>query len=305
MPEGPEIVITSQYLRSKLLNKTITTISVMSGRYTHQVMRGKDLIRSKYTYRITNIDSKGKMLWMELQELRNDKSTGKTVWMVNTLGMSGRWGFFKDKSSRVHFRICCDQGKKYNLYFSDQRNFGTIDFYSELDPVTKRIDALAPDILKGGLSTQDVIDLIDKLVKNSKRDKNLVKILMNQNALVSGIGNYLVAEILYDARIDPHRSLDDLSRAEIKRLGYSMRKIIKTAYYDNRIGYMESYADFMQKHPKRVDKSIFPNYHPDIKIENRFEFKVYGQQTDPKGNTVKQDSIVKDRTIHWVPDVQK
>ena len=42
----------------------------------------------------------------------------------------------------------------------------------------------------------------------------LVKVLMDQQALVSGIGNYLVAEILYDAKLNPHRELDKLSNKE-------------------------------------------------------------------------------------------
>lgn len=306
MPEGPEIVITTQYLRSKLLGKSITSILVLSGRYTHQTMSGKKLIRKGHTYRIASIDSKGKLMWMTLQERKNNKSTGKTIYMANTLGMAGQWGFFKQSSSRTRFRICCEKSNKYNLYFTDHRNFGTIEFYDAYEPLETRIDSLAPDILTTGLSTNGLVELINDFIRTSKiRDKNIVKVLMNQNALVSGIGNYLVAEILYDAKISPHRSLADINSVDKNRLAYSMRKIVKLAYYDNKTGYMANYEDFMSKHPVKVDKRIFPNYHPDIKIECCFEFKVYGQETDPKGNKIKKDSIIKDRTIHWVPAIQK
>ena len=147
--------------------------------------------------------------------------------------------------------------------------------------------------------------MINDFIKKTRKNLNVVKVLMDQNGIVSGIGNYLVAEILYDAKINPHKKLTDLTAKKILQLAHSMKKIVKRAYYDNKTGYMDNFKNFMAKHKERVDKNIFPNYHPDIKIGTGFQFKVYGQETDPKGNKVKQDNIIKDRTIHWVPKIQK
>ena len=88
---------------------------------------------------------------------------------------------------------------------------------------------------------------------------------MDQKALVSGIGNYLVAEILYDAKINPHNELNKLSPKELNKLAHSMRKITKYAYYYNTIGYMIPFKHFMKKHIDAINNNIFPNYHPDIK----------------------------------------
>ena len=76
---------------------------------------------------------------------------------------------------------------------------------------------------------------------------------MDQNDIVSGIGNYLSAEILYDAKISPHRQLDKLSNTEKKQLAHSMRKIVKLAYYDNKTGYMEHYIQFMIHSKKQIN----------------------------------------------------
>jgi formamidopyrimidine-DNA glycosylase len=222
--------------------------------------------------------------------------------------MTGRWGFYTDNSARIRFRICCEtksgKTKKYNLYYIDPRNFGQINFYTDYEDLKKRIDKLAPDVLKSNLSDNEVVNLINNFISSSKKDKNIVKVLMDQNAIVSGIGNYLAAEILYDAKLSPHNLLDKLTNKEKKKLANSIRKITKQSYYDNRTGYMDNYSKFMTDHPVKIDNKIFPNYHPDIKAK-KFEFKVYNQDTDPNGNKVKKESILKGRTFHWVPKVQK
>jgi formamidopyrimidine-DNA glycosylase len=306
MPEGPEVVIESQYLKSKLKNKTITSVKVLSGRYTHGDLTGSDLFKKGHSYKITDINSKGKFIWFILKDIKTDEK----IYLANTLGMTGRWGFYNDNSARIRFRVCCDKNKKkYNLYYIDPRNFGQINFYSNYDDLKKRIDKLAPDILKSNLSDDEVLNLIDDFISRSgkRKDMNIVKVLMDQTDIVSGIGNYLVAEILYDAKLSPHNKLDKLNKIKKKRLAHSMRKIVKQSYFNNKTGYMKNYSKFMKDHPSKIYKKIFPNYHPDIKIKSSFEFKfkVYSQDTDLKGNKVKRESIIKGRTFHWVPKIQK
>lgn len=306
MPEGPEVIITVQYLKSELLDKYISSYNILSGRYKRFEIKGNEYFKTRKKYKITDINSKGKFIWFTLEEIK----TNNVVYMTSTLGMSGIWGFEKSKSTRLTFNIIdtpkiTKKTNKYKLYFTDQRNFGELRFYNDMDELQKRLDKLAPDILKDSLSTEDIVDLIDNLIDNRRMNKNLVKILMNQKALVSGIGNYLVAEILYHAKLDPHRDLEDLTNNEKKKLAYAMRYISKLSYYYNKTGYMINFMGFMDDHTDKIDKRIFPNYHPDIKLNDKeFEFKVYNQDFDPKGNEVQTDSIVKGRKIHWVPAVQ-
>lgn len=301
MPEGPEILITSQYLKTKLKKKKIVSIEVLSGRYTHQTLKGLELTKET-PLTVDTIDSKGKFLWMKLID-----KTGKPIYMMNTFGMTGRWSFHKNASSRVKIVVQSntDPSKKYDLYYVDSRNFGTIEFTTNQHSLQKKIDKLAPDVLKTDMDDDDLVRMIKHFTSTSKKDKNLVKVLMDQEAIVSGIGNYLVAEILYDAKLNPHRSLKELSDDEIKTLAHSIRKISKMAYYNNTSGYMDHFKIFMKTHSARVDSGVFPNYHPDIKTKKKFTFKVYQQKQDPEGNDVENDEILKDRTIHWVKAVQK
>lgn len=299
MPEGPEILITTQYLMSKLKNKKILSIVIISGRYTHQKIKGYDVIKKSLPVKIKNIDSKGKFMWFELSN-NND-----TIYLLNTFGMTGRWSFKKSVQSRIKFIISSRsrKNKTRDLYFIDQRNFGTVEFADTIDVLENKLDKLAPDILKSNMSNHELFNHIKTFITKSRKDLNLVKLLMDQHALVSGIGNYLTAEILYDSQINPHRSLADLSENELKKLVYSMRKIPKLAYCDNITGYMDHFKNFMNSHAHKIKTGILPNYHPDIK-NKKFSFNVYQSKFDPFGNKVQRDEIVKNRVIYWVPAVQ-
>lgn len=303
MPEGPEIIITTQYLKTKLKKKKIESVEIVGGRYLHQVLKGIDLTRN-VPLTIEDIDSKGKFMWMTMKD-----SAGNDLYMLNTFGMSGRWSFGDDPNARLKMIVKSNttQNKTYTLYYVDQRNYGTIEFTTYYSDLQKKINKLAPDVLKTNMTDAELITMIKKYIKTSKKNKNLVKVLMDQSAIVSGIGNYLVAEILYDAKLNPHKNLNELSDTSLHALAHSIRKITKYSYYDNTTGYMKHFKIFMKTHADRIDSGSFPNYHSDIKfdLKDGFKFRVYQQKLDPNGYVVIHDEIVKGRTIHWVKEVQK
>jgi formamidopyrimidine-DNA glycosylase len=303
MPEGPEILITAQYLATKVRKREIEEIEILSGKYSRTGIKGQSLI-NQTPLTINSIDSKGKFMWFDM----TDKN-GKKLFMLNTFGLTGRWSFNKDNNSRIGFsmRSNSDKSKMYHMYFIDNINYGTIEFTDNESVLQSKLDKLAPDLLKSNISNDQIVHRFNQIKSKSRKDLNLVKILMDQELIVSGIGNYLVAEILYDAKLNPHRKLNELSHVELMRLAQSMRKVAKYAYYNNNSGYMEYFPDFMKTHSEKIDNGDFPDYQPDVVIpENEhFVFNVYQKKYDQSGNLIQKDEIVKGRTIHWVPDVQK
>jgi len=302
MPEGPEVTIITQYLDQTIKNAEIIEFNVLSGRYTHQELVGyRDI---KFPAKITKIDSKGKFMWFELALT----GTNKTAYLMNTLGLTGEWNFEQSEQNRIHIKLQ-KNGNDINLFYDDPRNFGTLAITTDKKKLDKKLNKLAPDILKSQMSDENVALLITNFINlphNKKKNINIVNVLMNdQSAIVSGIGNYLVAEILYDAKISPFRDISDLSEKEILILAHSMRKIVKSAYYDNTTGYMKKIENFVKKHKEGIINGIFPNYHPDIGISGKFKFRVYKRNADFIGNFVQTDQVIKGRTIYWVPNVQK
>ena len=53
---------------------------------------------------------------------------------------------------------------------------------------------------------------------------------MNQELLFSGIGNYLKAEILYNAKICPFRNVSDIKDEEWKTIYNSIKEVTKGDY---------------------------------------------------------------------------
>jgi formamidopyrimidine-DNA glycosylase len=307
MPEICEIVLTSQYLLSKLKNRYITSIQVLSGRYTHQKLSGLELIKNNKPLKIINIDSKGKFMWFELES-----ETGEKFYVMNTFGLTGMWEFEKGNSSRIKFQVTNnDNDKKYNLYYTDDRNFGTIEITNDIKKLNKKLNMLAPDFLKTNFTLASFNNWIAVYMSKSKKRKTtqIVKLLSAQdvkNGIGSGLGNYLVPEILYRAKISPCREIGSLTKPEITELYKMIKYVLKLCYLSNTIGYMINLGDYIQKHKELVKKNKLPNYHPDVDIKNdNFEFLVYRQKKDKNNNPIVGDEIIKGRTTYWCPNIQK
>lgn len=301
MPEGPEIVILSQYLLSKLKDTEIESIEIISGKYMRKPFENINLI-NKNKYKIINIDSKGKILWFELRNENNE-----IVYMTSQLGLTGFWEFEEKPNLRVKINIF-DKDKRINLYYIDDINFGNIKIYEDKKKFDEKINELAVDSLKDNYNFSELVEKFIKKLKN--KDKNIVDVLMNQknkNGIVSGIGNYLMAEILYEAKISPFRTIKSLNNEEINKLGNAIKYITKLSYYNNTTGYMTEFGNFIKKHKKLIDEKIYPEFHNDIKLKktDTFSFKVYGQKYDPFNNVVEIDkSIQGNRSTYYVSSLQ-
>lgn len=304
MPEVCEIVITAQYLLTKLKGRYITGAKILSGRYTHQKLVGFDLIDKFSPLKINDINSKGKFMWFELLYEKENIN----VYLLNTFGMAGSWGFKLDPSNRIEFSITNnDRSKNYTLYYTDPRNFGTLKLTTNYDDLLNKYNSLGTDLLKTEFTDQDFVNWVHDF---KYKDKEIIKVLMNQEknkGLGSGLGNYLAPEILYMAKISPFRTIQSLSNDDIIQLSKSIKYILKLCYTNNKTGYMVLFNNFIDKHKIGIKNHKYPDYHKDIHIgdNTEFEFSVYRKTKDPLGNPVKNDKIIDDRSTYWVPNIQK
>lgn len=303
MPELTEVLVTSHFLLTKIKNRYIDKIEILGGRYTHQDIEGLDAFKKHLPAKIKNINTKGKFLWFELEN-----NLKEPIYLMCNFGLTGEWTFEKKQSARIKFKIINkNSDKKYNLYFIDQRNFGIIGFTNDRSVLEGRLNKLARDYIKDPFTNEEFYNSIKNF---KKKDKILVKFLMDQNVgetIGSGIGNYIAAESMYEAKLSPYRTIGSLTKKEIENLNESIKKVIKIGYISNKVGYMERLEDYIDKHEEQVREGKFPNYLPEIKIKKgeEFEFKVYQQKEDKLGNPVKADKIIPGRTTYWVPKIQK
>lgn len=305
MPECPEVTILSDYLRGELVNQSISTLEVISGKYLNKKLIGKELLNGQTKYTVLNVDSKGKVLYMTLKHLN------KTIYFVSHLGMAGEWSKSESDVDRIRLTVHQHNGNTYKLCYKDPRSIGNVEVLEKND-FKIRIDKLAPDVLKTEFTNDDFLTIVANFLKKSKNRKNqlIFKVLTKQNlsdGLFSGLGNYLIPEILYDAKISPYREIGSLTNDDLLRLAHSIKYITKLSYYNNTTGYMTNFGNYIIEHKKGIDDGTYKNYHVDIvlKTTDKFQFKIYQKKQDPLGNPVERDKLLnKGRTTHWVKNVQ-
>jgi DNA-formamidopyrimidine glycosylase len=168
-----------------------------------------------------------------------------------------------------------------SIFFTDVRNFGTLKIVKGREKLRKKLKSIGPDFLQDGFGPERFYSLLKKYP-----NKTISEFLMNQK-IVSGIGNYLKAECLYDAKISPHRLCRHISTKESDKLFHACRSIIRRSY--------------------ETGGATIKNYRkPDGKKGLYSQrFAVYNQKMAPCGNEVIKEKTLDKRTTHWVPSVQK
>ena len=268
MPEGPECRRIAESVAKFCSNKTLSGIEIMSGRYIKGLPSGLELAQQSFPLGVVGVGVHGKFIyWI----LRDEYS----IW--NTLGMSGSWRTELTDHARVKFVFSNGD----HLYFTDQRNFGTLKFVKGKHQLIEKLKSLGPDML-----AEDVSDelFISRLRKKNKH--NVCKVLMDQS-IIAGVGNYLKSDSLWLARINPHRLIENISDNELCKLNNSIKQVIKESYkaggatiktYQNINGEIGQYSS---------------------------RFLVYNRKTDPDGNKIIREMNPDGRKTHWSPEIQK
>lgn len=270
MPEGPEVKKTTDGLREFFLNEEITALDFGSGRYTKKEPIGYSSFRKELPKLVTAVGCKGKFIYFVFAD-------GSSMW--NTLGMTGWWS----ETAGYHPRAALYVNDDKHMVYNDMRNFGTFKFVSTYDELKKKLNSLGPDLLSEDVS----LDAFKKsLTKGKRAEKPISQLLMDQS-VVSGIGNYLKAEILYSCKISPHRLCRDISDDEFESLLYASRSIMKLSYSTGGAT-IRNYKDTTGKNGMYTRR-----------------FAVYNQKSDLLGNEVVKERTADKRTTHWVPSIQK
>jgi formamidopyrimidine-DNA glycosylase len=227
-----------------------------------------------------NIYSHGKKILISLEN-------GTTI--ANELIMTGHWSLKPTKYTKLSF-CYTKNGSTHSLYFNSIRNFSkTIVLFTDTD---KHIyfSKLGPDILKNNISKEDWVNRFRKMTIKRKGSKPyLICDALLDQSIFSGIGNYLRADIMYDAGICPYKPCQELTDQEYEKLRISAHKLIRRSYESN--GF------------------TIQNYHDVDGSPGKYRSLVYNQKKCPKGHEVVKERFLSSkfpkRTVHWVPKVQK
>ena len=253
-----------------------------------------DKLSQMFPINIKSINVKGKFSWIELD---NDWYIGITFGMSGgiyyepTSGVLSDYAKISGKSiSKVdymkHFHIKFEADDGSCFYFGDPRRFGTITISDNLSDLKKKLNSLGPDMLTGELIEDEQFI---KIFRGSKYcASNICKVLMGQEA-ISGVGNYIKAEVLYECKINPWALVSDLDDSTLVKLHKAIREIAQAAFKGHG-------ASLYTYTGTRREKGSFQNL-----------LKVYDKSTDPYGNKViiiPEEKSPDARTTHYVKEVQ-
>ncbi len=267
MPEGPECRQYAEALAKRVSGRKLVGIDVLSGRYSEKLPTGMEEILKEMPVQVVGAGVHGKFVYMIFQD-------EWSLW--NTLGMTGSWSDKPRSNPRI--KITLDNG---DIYFNDDRNFGTLKFVKGKFQLIQKLKSLGPDMLAEDIADEE---FISRFRKNESRQ--ITTAMMNQS-VVSGIGNYIKAESLWLARISPHRKVSELSDEQLSTLHSSIKSVMKESYKTGgkTVSSYENFEDTSEDYSRR--------------------FLVYNQKMDPDGNKVVRETTEDQRTTHWCPDVQR
>ena len=253
--------------------------------------------------KVLDVKTKGKLIYMIFD---------KELFLLNTLGLNGGWCFLSNRKKYYEYSqnlkdysefISEDQiqsyinnslnhlnvefiTKKGSLYFYDILSFGTIKILNSYLELNKKLKKIGNDIMDED-TTFEIFK--NQIIKLNNLDKAIGIVLVDQK-IISGIGNYLRSDILYISKINPFRKVKNLNNKEIKKI-YNNSKIL-------------TWGDYDKNKAKRLNiinhNTKLPSYY------NRM-FYIYNQETDMYGNKVIKKELYEGsqkRFIYYVKEIQ-
>ena len=210
MPEGPEI--------RRAADRVAAAIE---GRVADEVFFGFDHLKgfeaTLTSRRVEAVTSRGKAMLTRFEG-------GLTVYSHNQL--YGRWYVVPDgrlPRTRRQLRFAVRAGARRALLYSA----------SEIEVLDRRAERehpylgrLGPDVLS---QRPTAAQIAARLRERRFHRRQLAALLLDQR-FVAGLGNYLRAEILFEARIHPRRRAADCSDEELGRLADRLITLTRRTY---------------------------------------------------------------------------
>ena len=187
--------------------------------------------------------------------------------------MSGRWSKDRSKHSRLHMSF--KDGTE--VFFNDVRNFGTAKLVYGPQKLISKLQSLGLDLLSEQVHPTVFISRL-----RDKDSSNICKVLMDQSIL-AGVGNYIKAESLWKAAMDPRKLVEDFEDYELLELKDSIESIMKSSFD---LGG----ASFRTHEKFSGDKGNYSD-----------RFLCYNRKIDADGNVVEKIKTPDGRTTHWSP----
>jgi len=236
VPELPEVETYRRFLDNIILDQPITALEVKDA---HVLATDEDTLRKAVVgCRVRATRRLGKNCFLEL----NDGQV-----LVLHFGMTGDVDAYRDDHDAPRFtRVALHLADGLRVAFVDPRKFGRIRLVESVAQYQKA-KRLGPDAL-------DVTAEHLQAVLGPK--KAMIKPLLLDQSITAGLGNWIVDEVLFQARINPKRRANTLTSKEFRALHAAIQLVLTTA-----IAHEATYRHFPASfliHAREWDESATP-----------------------------------------------
>ena len=264
MPELPEAESGRKLLQRVLKGRRITAVAAQPDTIVFAGTTGARVAAALKGRTVRGSGRKGKHIWLELD---------RRPWPSFHFGMSGWFEVLRPNDEPPRFWKLDLLAGDRRVAFCDVRRLGRIRLQDD-PPNQPPISDLGFDALHG-------LPPAAELARHLARRSAPIKAVLLDQSLFAGVGNWIADEVLYQARISPHRLANDLDRAEVARL----RKVL------------HAIVSFAVEHD--ADSSKFPK---GWLFHQRWEYR--GEPRTSRGESIVRETIG-GRTAAWVPTRQR
>jgi formamidopyrimidine-DNA glycosylase len=212
--------------------------------------------------------------------------------MESKLAMEGKWLRIPGSYTKFVLQLSkalsnCTLNRM--LYFDDMRSFGSLNFHTSTDNISERVgfDLLEYAIQNAETLEQAATQLLPYYQTQLQKVKehDITYFMMNQKYL-SGVGNYLKAEILYATKIYPGAKASFIIQDSnlTLQLLYNTLNLILKAY--------------------RAGGLTIRTYVSPSGVKGSFDTQVYGKTLDLNGFQILKQTFQDKRTTHYCPTIQ-
>ncbi|MFQ5952306.1 MAG: Fpg/Nei family DNA glycosylase [Candidatus Omnitrophota bacterium] len=213
MPELPDVENLKKYFLITSLNKKIADVNCD----LKKLVKGTDFAHFRKTLRGKKFGwarRRGKFLIVRIPDCEEK--------LVFHFGMTGSLLYVKkrEKADDKHSHLIFKFKNGDRLHWKNMRKFGKVYLVKKLKKIPLLHD-MGPEPL--GISRKDFMELLER-----HKNKNAKAFLLNQRN-IAGIGNIYSDEILFKARINPHKTISQLKDRKKNALYDAMRRVLKRA----------------------------------------------------------------------------
>ena len=214
MPELPEVECWGRRVAERVcVGRTIASVFAASDTIVYAGVKPAAFAKAVTGRAVTAAHRKGKQLWLEL-----DRGPHPLL----HFGMTGRLVAYNDPDERPRFtkvELTLDDGTM--LAMPNPRRFGRIRLLD--DPLNQ------PPLNTLGFDPYLEMPPPSDFVAMLQRRKTPIKALLLDQSFAAGVGNWIADEVLYQAKIAPHRRASELTDPQARRIRTKLAAILSKA----------------------------------------------------------------------------